>query len=201
MFGTVTHETRPNETDLMSQVTLLLDSAAAGDAKAAAEILPLVYEELRRLAAAHMAKEMTGHTLQPTALVHEAYLRLVGTSDTPKWQSRGHFFAAAAEAMRRILIESARRRLGPERGGDLTRQELEFAVPAELGRSDQLLHMNEALDRLAAIDPRAAEVVKLRFFAGLTIAEVALALDISPRTADADWAYARAYLVTALRQS
>jgi RNA polymerase sigma factor (TIGR02999 family) len=109
-------------------------------------------------------------------------------------------FAAAAEAMRRILIESARRKMGPEHGGDLTRKELEYEVPAELGRPDQLLHLDEALDQLAATDSRSAEVVKLRFFAGLTIPEVALALDISPRTADADWAYARAYLVTALRE-
>ena len=181
----------------MSDVTRILDLAAAGDAKAASELLPLVYDELRKLAAARMAQETVGNTLQPTALVHEAYLRLVGTADQPRWQSRGHFFAAAAEAMRRILIESARRKLGPERGGDLTRQEFEFDVPEEFGRADQLLDLDEALDRLAATEPRAAEVVKLRFFAGLTVAEVALG--ISPRTADADWAYARAWLITALR--
>ncbi len=185
----------------MSDVTRILDSAAAGDPKAASELLPLVYDELRKLAAARMAQETADQTLQPTALVHEAYLRLVGNTDSPRWQNRGHFFAAAAEAMRRILIESARRKLGPEHGGHLNRQEFAFDVPAEFGRSDQLLHLDEALDRLAAVEPRAAEVVKLRFFAGLTVAEVALALDISPRTADADWAYARAWLVTAMREA
>ena len=183
----------------MSDVTRILDLAAAGDAKAASELLPLVYDELRKLAAARMAQETVGNTLQPTALVHEAYLRLVGTADQPRWQSRGHFFAAAAEAMRRILIESARRKLGPERGGDLTRQEFEFDVPEEFGRADQLLDLDEALDRLAAIEPRAAQVVKLRYFTGLTIAEAAEALGISSRTADADWAYARAWLVAAIR--
>ncbi|MBL8864190.1 MAG: sigma-70 family RNA polymerase sigma factor [Planctomycetia bacterium] len=184
----------------MSDVTRILDSATSGDPKAAAELLPLVYDELRKLAAARMAQESAGQTLQPTALVHEAFLRLVGTTDAPRWQNRGHFFAAAAEAMRRILIESARRKRGPERGGHLTRRELEYELPAELGRSDQLLQLDEALDRLAVVEPRAAEIVKLRYFAGLKVAEIALALGISPRTVDADWAYARAWLVTALRE-
>lgn len=184
----------------MSDVTRILDSATSGDPKAAAELLPLVYDELRKLAAARMAEESAGQTLQPTALVHEAFLRLVGTTDAPRWQNRGHFFAAAAEAMRRILIESARRKRGPERGGHLTRRELEYELPAELGRSDQLLQLDEALDRLAVVEPRAAEIVKLRYFAGLKVAEIALALGISPRTVDADWAYARAWLVTALRE-
>ncbi|MBX3401106.1 MAG: sigma-70 family RNA polymerase sigma factor [Gemmataceae bacterium] len=184
----------------MSEVTRILDSATSGDPKAAAELLPLVYDELRKLAAARMAQESAGQTLQPTALVHEAFLRLVGTTDAPRWQNRGHFFAAAAEAMRRILIESARRKRGPERGGHLTRRELEYELPAELGRSDQLLQLDEALDRLAVVEPRAAEIVKLRYFAGLKVAEIALALGISPRTVDADWAYARAWLVTALRE-
>jgi len=145
-----------------------------------------------------MSQEATGQTLQPTALVHEAYLRLIGTADTPRWESRGHFFAAAAEAMRRILIEAARRKLGPERGGHLSRQQFEIDAPLDLDRSEQLLDLDDALTRLADIEPRAAEVVKLRYFAGMTVPEVALALGISPRTADIDWAYARAWLVTAL---
>jgi RNA polymerase sigma factor (TIGR02999 family) len=182
----------------MSDVTQLLDAAAAGDRKAAADLLPLVYDELRKLAAARMAAESPEHTLQPTALVHEAYLRLVGRGDDNRWDGRGHFFAAAAEAMRRILIESARRKHGPQRGGDLTRHSLDLDQPAPPGSSPRLLALDEALDRLAAVEPRAAEVVKLRYFAGLTVAEAAAALGISPRTADADWAYARAWLVAAL---
>jgi RNA polymerase sigma factor (TIGR02999 family) len=179
----------------MSDVTRLLDAAAAGDRRAAADLLPLVYDELRKLATARMAGESPDHTLQPTALVHEAYLRLVGRGDDHRWDGRGHFFAAAAEAMRRILIESARRKRGPERGGDFIRHDLDPDHPSPPGPPPRLL----ALDRLAAIEPRAAEVVKLRYFAGLTVAEAAAALGISPRTADADWAYARAWLVTALR--
>src|SRR5262245_52832500 len=178
----------------MSDVTRLLDAAAAGDRKAAADLLPLVYDELRKLAAARMAAESPDQTLQPTALVHEAYLRLVGDQ---QFDGRGHFFAAA-EAMRRILIEAARRKHGPQRDGDFTRQDLDPDQPAPLGPSPRLLALDEALDRLAAIEPRAAEVVKLRYFAGLTVSEAAAALGISPRTADADWAYARAWLVTAL---
>src|SRR6516165_2706798 len=156
----------------MSDVTRLLDAAAAGDRKAAA---------------ARMADESPEHTLQPTALVHEAYLRLVGRGDDHRWDGRGHFFAAAAEAMRRILIESARRKHGPERGGDFTRHDLDPDQVAPPGPSPRLLALDEALDRLAAIEPRAAEVVKLRYFAGLTVAEAAAALGIAPRTADADW--------------
>jgi RNA polymerase sigma factor (TIGR02999 family) len=184
----------------MTEVTRLLDAAAAGDRKAAAELLPLVYDELRKLAAARMAGESPGHTLQPTALVHEAYLRLVGRDGEQRWDGRGHFFAAAAEAMRRILIESARRKHGPERGGDFTRHDLDSDHPAPEAHP-RLLALDEALDRLAAIEPRAAEVVKLRYFAGLTVAEVAAVLGISPRTADNDWAYARAWLVTALHDA
>jgi RNA polymerase sigma factor (TIGR02999 family) len=183
----------------MSDVTLLLDAAAAGDPKAAADLLPLVYDELRKLAAARMAAESPDHTLQPTALVHEAYLRLVGRGDDHRWDGRGHFFSAAAEAMRRILIESARRKHGPQRGGDFTRHDLDPDQPAPPDPSPRLLALDEALDRLAAIEPRAAEVVKLRYFAGLTVAQAAAVLGISPRTADADWAYARAWLVTALQ--
>jgi RNA polymerase sigma factor (TIGR02999 family) len=184
----------------MTDVTRLLDAAAAGDRRAAAELLPLVYTELRKLAAARMADESPDHTLQPTALVHEAYLRLVGRGDDQRWDGHGHFFAAAAEAMRRILIESARRKHGPERGGDFTRRDLDPDQVAPPVPSSRLLALDEALDRLAAIEPRAAEVVKLRYFAGLTVAEAAVVLGISTRTADSDWAYARAWLVTALQE-
>ena len=182
----------------MSNVTHLLDAAAAGDRRAAADLLPLVYDELRKLAAVRMAAESPDHTLQPTALVHEAYLRLVGPADERRWDNRGHFFAAAAEAMRRILVEAARRKHGPEHGGHLLRQDLDPEHPADPGRSERLLALDEALDRLATIEPRAAEVVKLRYFAGMTVAEAAAALGISSRTADNDWAYARAWLVAAL---
>jgi RNA polymerase sigma factor (TIGR02999 family) len=186
----------------MSEVTRLLDAAAAGDRKAAADLLPLVYDELRALAAARMAAESPGHTLQPTALVHEAYLRLVGPADGNRWDGRGHFFAAAAEAMRRILVEAARRKRGPEHGGHLARHDLDPEHPAAPDHlSARLVALDEALDRLAEVEPRAAEVVKLRYFAGLTVPEAAAALGISPRTADNDWAYARAWLVAATRDA
>jgi RNA polymerase sigma factor (TIGR02999 family) len=184
----------------MTDVTRLIDAATAGDRQAAADLLPLVYDELRKLAAARMSVESPEHTLQPTALVHEAYIRLVGRGDGQCWDGRGHFFAAAAEAMRRILIESARRKHGPERGGDFTRHDLDPDQPGPTGISPRLLALDEALDRLASIEPRAAEVVKLRYFAGLSVAEAASVLGISPRTADSDWAYARAWLVTALQE-
>ena len=183
----------------MSEVTRILSASKAGGRQAAAQLLPLVYEELRKLAAARLAQEAPGQTLQATALVHEAYLRLVGPEDAACWDNRGHFFAAAAEAMRRILIENARRKRGPESGGQFVRQELDLEHPAALDRSEELLALNDALDRLAEIEPRAAEVVKLRYFAGLTVADAAAALGISPRTADDDWAYARAWLVAAIR--
>ena len=183
----------------MADVTHLLDAAAAGDRRAAADLLPLVYDELRKLAAVRMAAESPDHTLQPTALVHEAYLRLVGPADERRWDNRGHFFAAAAEAMRRILVEAARRKHGPEHGGHLLRHDLDPEHPAGPDRSERLLALDEALDRLATVEPRAAEVVKLRYFAGMTVAEAAAALGISSRTADNDWAYARAWLVAALR--
>ena len=182
----------------MSDVTRLLDAAAAGDPKAAAELLPLVYDELRKLAAARMAAERADHTLQPTALVHEAYLRLVGGSPHQEWNGRGHFFAAAAEAMRRILINRARDRGRLKRDGGRQRVDLDgladpFAAPA-----DDLLDFDDALERLATSYPQAAELVKLRFFAGLTLPEAAAAIGLPPRTADRQWAFARAWLIEAL---
>jgi len=178
----------------MSDVTQILAAIEQGDPHASAQLLPLVYEELRKLAAARLAAEKPGQTLQATALVHEAYLRLVGGARPQDWNSRGHFFAAAAEAMRRILIEIARRKGGPEAGGRHVRVDLPD-VPAELHRSDlDLLALSEALDRLQAKDARAAELVKLRFFAGLTRHQAAEALGVSVATADNDWAYAKGWL-------
>src|SRR5262245_19076118 len=178
----------------MADVTQLIAAAVAGDRKAAADLLPLVYEELRKLAAGRLAAEKPGQTLQATVLVHEAYLRIVGGAQPQDWNGRGHFFAAAAEAMRRILIEIARRKGGPQAGGRHVRVELSD-VPAELHRSDlDLLAISEALDKLQAKDLRAAELVKLRFFAGLTRHQAAEALGVSVATADNDWAYAKGWL-------
>jgi RNA polymerase sigma factor (TIGR02999 family) len=179
----------------MSDVTRLLDAAAAGEPRAAAELLPLVYEELRRLAANRLAGERAGQTLQPTALVHEAYLRLVGGHQPPEWNGRGHFFAAAAEAMRRILVEAARRRGRLRRGGDRERVDLDGLAVAAPEPDEDLLTLDEALVLLAAADPQAAELVKLRYFAGLTIPQAAAALGIAPRTADFLWAYAKSWLL------
>ena len=176
----------------MSEVTRLLKAMGDGDAEASKRLLPLVYEELRRVARAHMAQERPDHTLQATALVHEVYVRLVDGAAV-RWDGRGHFFAAAAEAMRRILIESARRRLCLKRGGDRTRNE-DVSHLVEPERPEELLALDEALDRLAAGNPEAAELVKLRYFAGFTNAEAAALLGISPRKADQVWAYARAWL-------
>src|SRR5262245_47167268 len=178
----------------MADVTHILSAIEQGDPRAAEELLPLVYDELRKLAAARLAAEKPGQTLQATALVHEAYLRLVGGAQPGGWNGRGHFFAAAAEAMCRILIEIARRKGGPEAGGRRVRVELPD-VPAELHRSDlDLVAISEALDKLRAKDPRAAELVKLRFFAGLTRHQAAEALGVSVATADNDWAYAKGWL-------
>lgn len=178
----------------MPDMTSLLEAAAAGDARASAELLPLVYEELRKLAAARLEKEKPGQTLQATALVHEAYLRLIGPNQGSSWNGRGHFFAAAAEAMRRILVESARRKGRVKRGGRVERVDLDDVVTRTETPPDEFLSLNDALDRLSVAAPRAAELVKLRFFAGLTRDQSAAILNISPRTADATWAYARAWL-------
>src|SRR5262245_37870964 len=178
----------------MSDVTRLLDAAAVGDARAAAELLPLVYAELRKLAAARMAAESPGQTLAATALVHEAYLRLVGDR---QFAGRGHFFAAAAEAMRCILIDRARRRKSRKRGGDLCRLELDpAALPADPDdrAAEDLLALDQALQQLEAEDPAKARLVKLRYFAGLSIRDAADALGISTSTAKRHWTYARAWL-------
>jgi RNA polymerase sigma factor (TIGR02999 family) len=178
----------------MNDVTHILTAAEAGDPHAAEQLLPLVYGELRRLAARRLAGEPGTQTLQPTALVHEAYLRLVGGDPLRRWNGRGHFFAAAAEAMRRILVERARHKRTLKAGGGLRRRTLSDAQPAVGGPDLDLLALNEALDRLADRDPRQAELVKLRFFAGLTIEEAAEALGIATSTADDDWAHARCWL-------
>jgi RNA polymerase sigma factor (TIGR02999 family) len=178
----------------MSNISRVLSAIEQGDTEATARLLPLVYKELRRLAAQKLAREPSGLTLQPTALVHEAYLRLVGGSPPNGWDGRGHFFAAAAEAMRRILVEAARRRKAQKRGGGRGRACLDEALLAGGRSPDELLELDDLLERLAAANPRAAEVVKLRFFAGLTGDQVARALGVSPRAADSLWAYARAWL-------
>ncbi len=178
----------------MTGVTQILASMERGEPHAAEQLLPLVYDELRNLAAARMAQESPGQTLQATALVHEAYLRLVDSSEAQRWDSRGHFFAAAAEAMRRILIEQARRKKSLKQGGDRQRLELEDVEISVDAPADDLLALNEALEKLEQADPLKAGVVKLRFFAGLTVPEAAAALGISPSTADNYWAYARCWL-------
>jgi RNA polymerase sigma factor (TIGR02999 family) len=180
----------------MSDTTTLLSSIAAGDPRAAAQLLPLVYDELRRLAARKMALEPPGQTLDATALVHEAYLRLVGGDAERLWDGRAHFFAAAAEAMRRILVERARGRKRLRRGGDRERVPIEAGeiLAPESQSPDELLAVDAALDRLAAADSTAAELVKLRYFAGLSMVQAATVMGISPRTADRLWSYARAWL-------
>jgi RNA polymerase sigma factor (TIGR02999 family) len=175
----------------MADVTRILVAAAAGDPHAAGELLPLVYDELRQLASARLAAEQPGQTLQPTALVHEAYLRLVGDQ---QFDGRGHFFAAAAEAMRRILVESARRRATAKRGGDRKRADFDPAAVADDGREADLLALDDALTELERHDPQAARLVKLRYFAGLTHQQAAEAIGIGRRAADRLWALARAWL-------
>jgi RNA polymerase sigma factor (TIGR02999 family) len=180
------------------EVTRILDALGRGEARAAGELLPLVYAELRKLAAARLARESPGQTLQATALVHEAYLRLVGDEPGRPFDGRGHFFAAAAEAMRRILVDNARRKRRPKHGGDLERVPLDaIAGPAE-GRVHDLLALDEVLTRFAAEEPLKAELVKLRYFAGLTLEEAAGCLGIAPITAKRHWAVARAWLYAAL---
>ncbi|MFO0808946.1 MAG: ECF-type sigma factor [Gemmataceae bacterium] len=184
--------------EAMADVTQILSAIEAGDPKAPAELLPLVYDELRKLAAARLAAEPAGHTLQPTALVHEAYLRLVGDGRPRDWNGRGHFFAAAAEAMRRVLINRARDKRRLKRGGGRRRVDLDaLADPATAPDAD-LIELDDALSRLAGVNAQAAELVKLRFFAGLTLHEVATALGLPPRSVDRLWAFARAWLVDAL---
>jgi RNA polymerase sigma factor (TIGR02999 family) len=178
----------------MSDVTRLLDAAAGGDRKAAADLLPLVYEELRKLAAVRMAAESPDQTLQPTALVHEAYLRLIGPADDARWENRGHFFAAAAEAMRRILVDAARRKAAAKHGSEFDRLELQPDLAAAPETREDLVALDEALNRLAGEDPLKAELVKLRYFAGLSLPEAAAALGLSERTAGRHWAFARAWL-------
>ena len=183
----------------MSGITNILGRLEQGDAKAAEELLPLVYDELRRLAASKMANEAPGHTLQPTALVHEAWLRL-GGSEAPPFQNRAHFFGAAAEAMRRILIERARRRVAAKRGAGAAMVNVdEIEIPSPLADDDQLLAVNEALEKFAALEPRKAELVKLRYFVGMNFDEAAAALGIAVPTAKQWWAYARAWLTVELR--
>src|SRR4051812_48788858 len=184
----------------MPEVSRLLDAAQAGDRQAAAAVLPLVYDELRKLAAARMATEGSEHSLQATALVHEAYLRLIGPADQPRWDNRGHFFAAAAEAMRRILVDAARRKRSYKHGGHRRRVEL-ADIPAWPAVADeQLLALDAALSGLAAEDPVAARVVELRHFAGLSIEDAAALLDLSRATAYRHWTYARAWLRDAVSQ-
>jgi RNA polymerase sigma factor (TIGR02999 family) len=180
--------------ELMNEVTRILGALEQGDPHAAEQLLPLVYDELRRLAAERMAHEKVGQTLQATALVHEAYVRLVDVDKAQHWNSRGHFFAAAAEAMRRILVENARRKNALRRGGDRQRLDLELAEPAAPRLSDDLLALDLALEKLAAKDPAKAEIVKLRYFAGLTMEQSAESLGISLATANRWWNYARAWL-------
>jgi RNA polymerase sigma factor (TIGR02999 family) len=183
----------------MNDITEILSAIEQGDPRAADQLFPLVYDALRQLAAAKLAHEAPGQTLQATALVHEAYLKLVETQ-AQQWNSRGHFFAAAAEAMRRILVDRARKKQSLKHGGDRLREPLDEAkvMAAEVG--EDLVALDEALERLAAQDAEAAELVKLRFFAGLTSAQAADALGISPRTADRAWTYARVFLLAELKK-
>ena len=183
----------------MSDVTRILSAIEAGDAQAAAELLPLVYDELRKHAAARLAAERPGQTLQPTALVHEAYLRLVGTEPAKNWNGRGHFFAAAAEAMRRILLNHARDKGREKRGGGWQRIDLDRLSVADEASDEELVAIDDALQELAQKNGPCAELVKLRFFTGLTLDEAAAAMGVSRRTANRYWAFARAWLFDALR--
>lgn len=179
----------------MSEFTEIMQAIEAGDPQVVEQLLPLVYDELRKLAAAHLASEQPGQTLQPTALVHEAYLRLIGGANPEQWNGRGHFFAAAAVAIRRILIENARRKRSQKRGAGFLAQEWHDDLPLSLPQpQEDLLALDEALQKLAVVNPQAAELVQLLYFGGLTLPEAARTLDISPRTAGRLWPYARAWL-------
>ncbi|MGQ0634530.1 MAG: ECF-type sigma factor [Planctomycetaceae bacterium] len=184
----------------MSDVTRILSAIERGDLQASEQLLPLVYDELRRLAAQKLASEKPGQTLQATALVHEAYLRLVDVDQPQQWDSRGHFFAAAAEAMRRILVEAARRKRREKHGGEFDRNELDVDSIELPSRCDEVLAIHEALGNLEASNREAAELVKLRYFAGFTVPETAEYMGISPRKASQIWAYARAWLATAIAE-
>ena len=185
----------------MSEVTRILEAIGDGDPQASAELLPLVYNELRKLATQRLAQEKPGQTLEATALVHEAYLMLLGPEGgDPRWNSRGHFFAAAAEAMRRILIESARRKQSEKRGGNWERQTWEDSRVGTVVDPDEILAVHEALYKLTEEDPELADVVKLRYFAGMTVPETACALGVSPSTVDRRWACARAWLFREIRR-
>ncbi|HWN94365.1 MAG TPA: ECF-type sigma factor [Methylomirabilota bacterium] len=181
------------------EVTQILNAVQGGDSRAAEDLLPLLYNELRQIAAGKMAGEAAGHTLQPTALVHEAWLRLVG-GDQRAWPSRAYFFAAAAEAMRRILVEHARRRQSLKRGGEFEREELNESSLVLSAPPDELLAVNDALEKLSAEDRPAAELVKLRYFVGMTMEEAASALDMAPRSAERLWTYARVWLQREIRK-
>jgi RNA polymerase sigma factor (TIGR02999 family) len=183
----------------MGDVTRILAGIEQGDPTAAEQLLPLVYEELRNLASRRLKREKTGQTLQATALVHEAYLRLVDVREAQQWNSRGHFFAAAAEAMRRLLVEKARRKKRLRHGGEHRRVDLDTELFISDQADDSLLALDEALSRLAADEPEAADVVKLRYFAGLTIEQTAAAMSISVRTVNRHWTYARAWLYDQLK--
>jgi RNA polymerase sigma factor (TIGR02999 family) len=182
----------------MTDITRILSAIKQGDPRAAEQLLPLVYDELRKLAAAKLAQEKPGQTLEATALVHEAYVRLVDADAARPWNSRGHFFAAAAEAMRRILVDSARRKQSKKRGGDRVRVDIDQLAVASSERLDDVLDIDAALTGLANADRQAAELVKLRYFAGLSTPQAAVALGISSRSADFLWAYARAWLLRSL---
>lgn len=187
----------------MSHVTQILSAIENGDANAADELLPLVYDELRKLAAAKLADEKPGQTIQATGLVHEAWMRLLGTDAEIHWNGRGHFFGAAAKAMQRILVENARRKKSQKAGGDFQRVQLSQVIDEVQGssRKVEVLEVNEALQKLEALEPRKAELVRLRFFAGLTLSEAARALGISGSTADNDWAYTKAWLRVEMAES
>jgi RNA polymerase sigma factor (TIGR02999 family) len=184
----------------MDEVTRILDQIQQGQPAAAEKLLPLVYSELRKLAAARLARENPGQTLEATALVHEAYLRLIGKTERENWDHRGHFFAAAAEAMRRILVEQARRKRRIRHGGGMRRVDLDQACSLAESKPDDMLALDDALNKLASRDPVRAEVVKLKFFAGLTMPEIARALGVSVPTADRYWAFARTWLFAELHK-